>query len=164
MENKNKNRNFIVFQFNVRTLLDEQKAILNKGYEDLWENFGYFEELVLDPEVKSKDLLDNDLILLFVDPQHFKAWLWEDCNTTTRMKAVAEKKSLLIREKYGTDLPKGVIPYFYGNLKPHIPRPPLTILRCPSCGSKKIKIRKEEYPLCVRCGYSGGDFMSSYPR
>ena len=144
MENKTKKGNFIVFQFKVFNALDEQKAFL-KIRLDPRERFGYFEELILDPDIKSKDLLDNDQILLFVNPQHFKAWLWEGCNTTERMRSVAEKMSLPIREKYGTDLPRGIIPYINLNLRHHIPQPPLTILRCRSCGSKKIKIRKEEY-------------------
>ncbi|MCK4382743.1 MAG: hypothetical protein KAW66_05560, partial [Candidatus Lokiarchaeota archaeon] len=37
---------------------------------------GDFEELILDPDIKLKDLLDDDFILLFVDPQHFRVWLW----------------------------------------------------------------------------------------
>ncbi len=159
------NRNFIVFQFKVFNALDEQKAVkirLNSGGRG-----EYFEELILDPDVKSKDLLHNDHILLFIDPQHFKEWLWEGCNTTTKAKSIAAKIALPIREKYGTNLPRASI-----ILDLSLPSssddplaffPPMSILRCPSCGSNKIKIRKEEYPLCLRCGYSSGDFRSNYP-
>ena len=159
------NRNFIVFQFKDFNALDEQKAFkirLNSGGRG-----GYFEELILDPDVKSKDLLDNDLILLFVDPQHFNEWLWEGCNTTVRASPIAAKLALPIREKYGTNLPRASIildnrlPF---SLDPLAYFPPMSILRCPSCRSNKIKIRKEEHPLCLRCGYSSGDFISNYPK
>lgn len=142
------NRNFIVYQFN---------------------DLGYLEELVLDPKVKSKDLLDNDRIFLFIDPKQFKEWLWVGCNTTPRAKSIADKMALPIREQYGTNLPKGVIPYIYTinfSLSWDDPLkylPPMSILRCPSCGFNIIEIRKEEHPLCLKCGYSGGDFLSNYP-
>ena len=158
------NRNFIVFQFKVFNALDEQKAfkirLHSRGRDE------YFEELILDPDVKSKDLLHNDHILLFIDPQHFNEWLWEGCNTTVRAKSIAAKLALPIREKYGTNLPRASIildnelPF---SLDPLAYFPPMSILRCPSCRSNKIKIRKEEYPLCLRCGYSSGDFRSNYP-
>jgi len=155
------NRNFIVFQFKDFNALDEQKAFkirLNSGGRG-----EYFEELILDPDVKSKDLLHNDHILLFIDPQHFNEWLWEGCNTTARAKSVAAKIALPIREKYGTNLPRALIGTLSSSDDPLDYLPPMSILRCPSCGSNKIKIRKEEYPLCLRCGYSSGDFRSNYP-
>lgn len=160
------NRNFIVFQFKVFNELDEQKAF-SLIRLDRRRRGGYFEELILDPDVKSKDLLHNDHILLFIDPQHFKEWLWEGCNTTAKAKSNAAKIALPIREKYGTNLPRASIildnelPFSLDD--PLIYFPPMSILRCPSCGSNKIKIRKEEYPLCLRCGYSRGDFRSNYP-
>ena len=160
------NRNFIVFQFKVFNALDEQKAF-SLIRLDRRRRGGYFEELILDPDVKSKDLLHNDHILLFIDLQHFKEWLWEGCNTTARAKSVATKIALPIREKYGTNLPRASIIL---DLKlpsssddPLAFFPPMSILRCRLCGSTEIKIRKEEYPLCLRCGYSRGDFKSNYP-
>lgn len=62
---------------------------------------GDFEELVMDPDFKLKDLLDDDFILLFVDPQHFRVWLWHGYNTTTRMKYIAATMAPSIRDKYG---------------------------------------------------------------
>ena len=62
---------------------------------------GDFEELILDPDIKFKDLLDDDFILLFVDPQHFRVWLWHGFNTTTRMKFIAAKMAPSIRDKHG---------------------------------------------------------------
>jgi hypothetical protein len=60
-----------------------------------------FEELLLDPDVKLKNLLDDDSVLLFVDPQHFRAWLWHGYNTTTRMKFILAKNAPAIRNKLG---------------------------------------------------------------
>ncbi|MCK4382185.1 MAG: hypothetical protein KAW66_02725 [Candidatus Lokiarchaeota archaeon] len=53
------------------------------------DQIGDFEELVIDPDVQLKDLLHDDFVLLFVDPQHFRVWLWHGYNTTTRMKFIA---------------------------------------------------------------------------
>ena len=60
-----------------------------------------FEELMIDPDVQLKDLLDDDFVLLFVDPQHFRVWLWHGYNTTTRMKFIAAKMAPPIRDKHG---------------------------------------------------------------
>ncbi len=65
------------------------------------DEIGDFEELLIDPDVQLKDLLDDDFILLFVDPQHFRVWLWHGYNTTTRMKFMAAKKAPSIRDKHG---------------------------------------------------------------
>ncbi len=65
------------------------------------DEIGDFEELILDPDMKLKDLLDDDFILLFVDPQHFRVWLWHGFNTTTRMKFIAAKLAPTIRDKHG---------------------------------------------------------------
>jgi len=65
------------------------------------DEIGDFEELLIDPDVQLKDLLDDDFVLLFVDPQHFRVWLWHGYNTTTRMKFMAAKKSPSIRDKHG---------------------------------------------------------------
>ena len=65
------------------------------------DQIGDFEELMIDPDVQLKDLLDDDFVLLFVDPQHFRVWLWHGYNTTTRMKFIAAKMSPHIRDKHG---------------------------------------------------------------
>ena len=65
------------------------------------DEIGDFEELIMDPDIKLKDLLDDDFILLFVDPKHFRVWLWHGFNTTTRMKFIAAKMSPPIRDKHG---------------------------------------------------------------
>jgi hypothetical protein len=65
------------------------------------DEIGDFEELIIDSDVQLKDLLDDDFILLFVDPQHFRVWLWHGYNTTTRMKFIAAKMAPAIRDKHG---------------------------------------------------------------
>jgi hypothetical protein len=65
------------------------------------DEIGDFEELIIDPDVQLKDLLDDDFVLLFVDPQHFRVWLWHGYNTTTRMKFIAAKVAPAIRDKHG---------------------------------------------------------------
>ncbi|MFW9770821.1 MAG: hypothetical protein ACFFEO_01440 [Candidatus Thorarchaeota archaeon] len=65
------------------------------------DTIGDFEELVIDADVNLKDLLDDDFVLLFVDPQHYRVWLWHGSNTTTRMKFLAAKMAAPIRDKHG---------------------------------------------------------------
>ncbi|MFW9929064.1 MAG: hypothetical protein ACFFD1_06715 [Candidatus Thorarchaeota archaeon] len=65
------------------------------------DEIGDFEELIIDPDVKLQELLDEDFILLFVDPQHYRVWLWHGLNTTTRMKFIAAKMAAPIRDKHG---------------------------------------------------------------
>jgi len=65
------------------------------------DQIGDFEELIIDPDVPLQDLLDSDFILLFVDPQHYRVWLWHGFNTTTRMKFIAAKMAPPIRDKHG---------------------------------------------------------------
>jgi len=65
------------------------------------DQIGDFEELIIDPDVQLKDLLHDDFVLLFVDPQHFRVWLWHGYNTTTRMKFIAAKMAPAIRDKHG---------------------------------------------------------------
>ena len=76
-----KEQNIVVYQFN--------------------DQIGDFEELIIDPNLKLKDLLDSDFILLFIDPQHYRVWLWHGSNTTTRMKFIAAKMAPPIRDKHG---------------------------------------------------------------
>ncbi len=65
------------------------------------DQIGDFDELIIDPEIELKDLLDDDFILLFVDPKHYRVWLWHGYNTTTRMKFMAAKMAAPIRDRHG---------------------------------------------------------------
>lgn len=46
------------------------------------------------------ELLDSDKIFLFDDSSHYKIWIWHGSNTTTRMKFIATKLALSIRDRY----------------------------------------------------------------
>ena len=65
------------------------------------DQIGDFEELIIDPDINLSDLLDDDFILLFIDPKHYRAWLWLGWNTTIRMKFNAAKMAQPIRDKHG---------------------------------------------------------------
>jgi len=65
------------------------------------DELGDFEELIVDPDLKMEDLLDDDFILLFVDPQHSRVFMWIGYNSTTRMKFIAAKTAQPIRDKHG---------------------------------------------------------------
>ena len=78
---RNKDQDIVVYQFN--------------------DQIGDFEELVIDKGMPLKELLDDDFILLFVDPKHYRVWLWQGYNTTTRMKFLAAKMAQPIRDKHG---------------------------------------------------------------
>ena len=77
-----------------------RQSLTKKVYQ-FNDKFGDFEVQMIDPDVQLKDLLDDDFILLFVDPLHFRVWLWHGYNTTTRMKFIAAKMAPAIRDKYG---------------------------------------------------------------
>ncbi|MBY9018460.1 MAG: hypothetical protein KGD66_06475 [Candidatus Lokiarchaeota archaeon] len=65
------------------------------------DQIGDFEELIIDPDINLSDLLDDDFILLFIDPKHYRVWLWHGWNTTTRMKFISAKMAQPIRDKHG---------------------------------------------------------------
>jgi len=80
---------------------DDKRKKKEKTVYQFNDEIGDFEELIIDPDVQLKDLLDDDFVLLFVDPQHFRVWLWHGYNTTTRMKFIAAKMAPAIRDKHG---------------------------------------------------------------
>ena len=65
------------------------------------DQLGEFEELEIEPDIELVELLDPDFVLLFVDPKHFRVWIWHGSNTTTRMKFIAAKIAHTIRDRYG---------------------------------------------------------------
>lgn len=65
------------------------------------DQLGEFEELEVEQDIELVELLDPDFVLLFVDPKHFRVWIWHGSNTTTRMKFVAAKIAPTIRDRYG---------------------------------------------------------------
>jgi hypothetical protein len=77
--------------------LKEEKLIVFQFNDQL----GEFEELEIEEGVPLHELLDPDFILLFVDHEHFRIWLWHGSNTTTRMKFIAAKIAPNVRDRFG---------------------------------------------------------------
>ncbi|MBD3352242.1 MAG: hypothetical protein GF364_12215, partial [Candidatus Lokiarchaeota archaeon] len=60
-----------------------------------------FEELDLDESVKLYELLDPSFILLFLDPEHYKAYIWQGSEVSTRMRFISAKLASSVRDQYG---------------------------------------------------------------
>ena len=65
------------------------------------DQLGEFEELEFEEDIELVELLDPNFVLLFVDPKHFRVWIWHGSNTTTRMKFIAAKIAPTVRDRYG---------------------------------------------------------------
>ena len=65
------------------------------------DELGEFEELELEEGVELYELLNPDFILLFFDPEHFRVWIWQGTETTTRMKFISAKTAPSLRDQYG---------------------------------------------------------------
>lgn len=63
-----------------------------------------FEELEVDPDVPLYEMLDPHLVLLFIDEEHFRVWVWQGSEVSTRMKFISAKKAPNVRDKYGPAL------------------------------------------------------------
>lgn len=76
----------------------EEKKVLVFQYND---QLNEFEELEIEENLPLRELLDPDFILLFVDHEYFRVWIWQGSNTSTRMKFIAAKISPMTRDRYG---------------------------------------------------------------
>lgn len=63
-----------------------------------------FEELELDADLRLYELLDPAFTLVFVDEEHYRLWIWNGADTSTRMKFIAAKKAPSIRDRFGPAL------------------------------------------------------------
>jgi hypothetical protein len=77
--------------------MDKEKIIVFQYNDQLNE----FQELELEDDIQIHELLEPDFVLLFVDPQRYRVWIWHGSNTTTRMKFIAAKLAPRIRDRYG---------------------------------------------------------------
>ncbi len=77
---------------------EEEEKIIVFQFND---SIGDFEELEIEEGVPLHELLDSDFILLFIDPKHYRVYVWQGSNTTTRMKFISAKLAPNIRDKYG---------------------------------------------------------------
>ena len=59
-----------------------------------------FEELEVEENVPLFELLDSNKILMFVDENNKRIWIWEGKNTKPRMKFISAQKAPHIRDKY----------------------------------------------------------------
>ena len=59
-----------------------------------------FEEVEIKENVPLFELLDSDKILLFVDGNNKKLWVWEGQNTSTRMKFISAQVAPKTRDKH----------------------------------------------------------------
>jgi len=59
-----------------------------------------FEEIEIKENVPLFELLDSNKILLFVDMNNHKVWMWEGANTNPRMKFISVQAVPRIRNKY----------------------------------------------------------------
>ncbi|TFG13552.1 MAG: hypothetical protein EU535_04760 [Promethearchaeota archaeon] len=78
-------------------VIEEEKLRIFQFNDQLAE----YEELEIKEDIPLYELLDSDFILLFVDPEHYKVWIWQGSNTTTRMKFISAKIAPRIRDQYG---------------------------------------------------------------
>jgi len=63
-----------------------------------------FEVVKRDPDAPLYELLDPHNILLFIDEEHFRMWIWQGSESRTRGKFISAKKAPNIRDKYGIAL------------------------------------------------------------
>ena len=75
-----------------------EEPILVYQYNDEEQEF---EELEIDENIELYELLDSDFILLFVDPEHYRVWIWQGSNTKTKMKFISAKLAPQIRDQHG---------------------------------------------------------------
>ena len=59
-----------------------------------------FKEFKNEDNVPLFELLDSNKILLFVDRQNSKVWIWGGTNTSTRMKFISAQAAPHIRDKH----------------------------------------------------------------
>lgn len=59
-----------------------------------------FEEIEIKENVPLFELLDSNKILLFVDMNNHKVWMWEGANIKPRMKFISAQAAPNIRDKH----------------------------------------------------------------
>ncbi len=59
-----------------------------------------FEEFNHEENVPLFEILDSDKILLFVDMNNNKVWIWEGKNSSIKMKFISAQSALHIRDKH----------------------------------------------------------------
>lgn len=62
------------------------------------EEEAIFEQVEVDQD-NLDSVLDSRSILLFLNPMRFKAWIWNGCESTTRMKFIAKELAPVVRDR-----------------------------------------------------------------
>jgi len=62
-----------------------------------------FKEISYENDLPPKQFLNHNRILLFVDPEHSRIYIWEGSNVTVRMKFLSAQLASKVRDKYGID-------------------------------------------------------------
>ena len=62
-----------------------------------------FKEISYENDLPPKEFLNHNRILLFVDPEHSRIYIWEGSNVTIRMKFLSAQLASKVRDKYGID-------------------------------------------------------------
>lgn len=65
------------------------------------DELGEYEELEIEEDLELFELLNPEFIILFMDPDHFRVWIWQGSETTTRMKFISAKTAPSLRDQYG---------------------------------------------------------------
>ncbi len=62
-----------------------------------------FKEISYDKDLPPHKFLNHNRILLFVDPEHSRIYIWEGSNVTIRMKFLSAQLASKVRDQYGID-------------------------------------------------------------
>jgi len=76
----------------------EEEEVIVFQYSDQDQEF---QELEIEEDLPLYELFDSESILLFVDHERYRVWVWHGTNTTTRMKFISAKLAPNIRDQFG---------------------------------------------------------------
>lgn len=93
----------IIYEFREKNLKRKEVTIFGKTIED-FESEREFKKI--EPKLPLHDNLDSDKILLFVDPDNKKVWIWFGKNITTPMKYISARSAQGIIDKYRIEFNK----------------------------------------------------------
>ena len=62
-----------------------------------------FKEVSYEKKLPPYKFLNHNRILLFVDPEHSRIYIWKGSNVTVRMKFLSAQLAPKIRDQYGID-------------------------------------------------------------
>lgn len=62
-----------------------------------------FKEISYEKDLPPHKFLNHNRILLFVDPEHSRIYIWEGSNVTIRMKFLSAQLASKVRDQYGID-------------------------------------------------------------